>query len=383
MESTTPRRPMRVAVTGASGNVGTALLRRLSAPAPGDLPGNPPRDGDGDPIGASSRMADVVGIARRLPPSDQPPYSGVEWVSLDVAGAGSQTRLSELFRGVDAVVHTAWLIQPARDPAEMARVNLGGSRAVFQAAVAAGVPHLVHLSSVGVYAPHPGNDPRVDESWAATGIPTSQYSREKAVVEADLDQLERSHPELQVSRMRPALVFQRDAGSEIARYFMGGLVPARVLRRVPLPLLPLPRGLRLQVVHSDDLADAIARVLQRGVGEGAGGAYNVADEPVLGGRDVGSAMRAGRLVALDHRLTRAVVDVTYRAHIHPVQPGWLDLGLGVPLLDTNRARRELGWSPSHAARDVLVELLEGIQGHDGTSSPALRSRSLLSARSGT
>ncbi len=119
-------------------------------------------------------------------------------------------------------------------------MNLTGSENVVRAALAAGVPHLVHLSSVGAYAYHPVDDARVDESWPADGISPSQYSREKAAVESHLDTVERDHPELLVTRVRPALVFQRDAGSEIARYFLGAFVPTRLLRRVPLPVLPLP-----------------------------------------------------------------------------------------------------------------------------------------------
>ncbi|WP_432511435.1 NAD-dependent epimerase/dehydratase family protein [Kineococcus sp. SYSU DK001] len=350
---------MKVAITGASGNVGTALLRRLA--------------GTG---------TEVVGICRRLPdgPGPEGAYEGVRWESLDIAGPGAVPRLTEVLRGVDAVVHAAWLIQPARDPQELTRVNVGGSRNVVQAALAAGVPHLVHLSSIGAYATHPVGDGRVDESWPATGIRSSQYSREKVAVEEHLDAVLADHPELTVTRVRPALVFQRDAGSEISRYFLGALVPTRLLRRVPLPVLPLPTKVRFQVVHADDLADALARILERA----PGGAFNVADEPVLGNRDLALALNSPRYVDVDRRVVRAAADLTYRAHVHPVQPGWVDLGFGVPVMDTGRAREELGWRPAHAARDVLVELLDGIRDHAGTPSGAMRRRTgLATSRTGT
>ncbi|GAA0292868.1 NAD-dependent epimerase/dehydratase family protein [Kineococcus aurantiacus] len=347
---------MKVAITGASGNVGTALLRRLAA--------------DG---------VEVVGICRRLP-EPVGVYADVRWESLDVAGPGAVDRLAQVFAGVDAVVHTAWLIQPARDPQELTRVNVSGTRNVVQAALRAGVPHLVHLSSVGAYATHPIGGGRVDESWPAAGITPSQYSREKATVEARLDEVERDHPELVVTRVRPALVFQRDSGSEIARYFLGALVPTRLLRRVPLPVLPVPQRLRFQVVHADDLADALARILD----VVPGGAFNVADEPLLTGRDLALALNAARFRGVDRRLVRALAALTYHARLHPVQPGWLDLGYGVPVMDTTRAREVLGWRPAHAARDVLVELVEGMRDHAGTPSAALRRRTgLVTSRTGT
>ncbi|ABS02308.1 NAD-dependent epimerase/dehydratase family protein [Kineococcus radiotolerans] len=347
---------MRIAITGASGNVSTALLRRLA----------------GEDV-------EVVGICRRLP-EPVGPYAGVQWEQLDIAAPGSVERMAAIFAGVDAVVHTAWLIQPQRDPQELNRVSVTGSRQVVHAVLQAGVPHLVHLSSIGAYATHPSDDAPVQEAWPATGIRPSQYSREKAFVETQLDDVERDHPELRVTRVRPGLVFQRDAGSAIARYFGGPLVPARLVRRVPLPVLPLPAGLRFQLVHADDLADALARMLERV----PGGAFNIADDPVLTGEDVAAAFKAGRYLPVNRKVFRAATDLTFRAHVHPVQPGWLDLIYGVPVMDTTRAREVLGWKPAHAAQDVLVELLDGMRDHAGSAaSSPLRPRSSVSPESRT
>src|SRR5690242_9316806 len=140
------RDPLRVVVTGASGNVGTSVLRALA----------------GEP-----RVGEIVGLARRLP-GWRPPK--VRWVQADVA----RDDLSAHFAGADAVVHLAWLIQPSRDDAELERVNVGGSRRVFEAAAHAGVQTLVHASSVGVYSPGPKDQP-VDESWPREGVRTLFY----------------------------------------------------------------------------------------------------------------------------------------------------------------------------------------------------------------
>ena len=118
---------MRVVVTGATGNVGTAVVRALVA---------------------DERVERVVGISRRAPRWTP---AKTEWAQADVA----RDDLRPLFDGADAVIHLAWLIQPSRDDAELERVNVAGSRRVFEAAAGAGVGALVHASSIGVYSEGP------------------------------------------------------------------------------------------------------------------------------------------------------------------------------------------------------------------------------------
>ena len=195
---------MRVVVVGASGNVGTSVLRELA-----DEP----------------TVDSVVGVCRRMPSLRFPK---VQWHSADVAASP----LEPLFRGADAVVHLAWLIQPGRDRELTRRVNVGGSERVFQAVARAGVPALIYASSVGTYAPGP-KDRRVDETWPVTGVETSFYSRDKAAVEALLDSFEEQNPAVRVVRLRPGLIFSRDAASEIRRLFAGPLLPGALVRACP------------------------------------------------------------------------------------------------------------------------------------------------------
>ena len=105
---------------------------------------------------------------------------------------------------------------------------MDGSARVFRAAADAGVASLVYASSVGAYSPGP-KDRRVDESWPANGITSSFYSRHKAAVEKLLDRFEREHPQVRVVRLRPGLIFKREAASGIRRLFAGPFLPS------PLP----------------------------------------------------------------------------------------------------------------------------------------------------
>jgi len=332
---------MRIVVTGATGNVGTSVIRALAADA---------------------QVDEIVGVARRLPTWTAP---RTRWVSADVA----QDDLRPLFAGADVVIHLAWLIQPSRDGAALERVNVDGSRRVFDAAAEAGVACLVHASSVGVYSPGP-KDRAVDESWPREGVASSFYSRHKAAAEKALDTVEAAASGLRIVRLRPGLIFKREAGPEVRRLFAGPLLPARLLRPGLLPVLPLPVRLVLQAVHGDDVGEAYRLAA---LSPDARGAYNIAAEPVLDPATLARLFRA-RPVRVPPRALRALADVSWRARLQPTPPGWLDMGLAAPLMDTRRAREQLGWSPRHTATAALEELLAGMREPSGLPTPPLDPR---------
>lgn len=338
---------MRIVVTGASGNIGTALLRAFAA-------------GDAE--------HDIIGICRR-PPDGVPPYDCADWVALDLADPGAAEALAPVLAAADAVVHLAWGFQPSRDTDYLERVGVGGTRAVLQAADTAGVGHLVHMSSLGAYSPGP-DDRRVDESWPTNGITTLAYSRHKVAAERLLDaHVGRSTHGMAVARIRPGLVLQRDAGSALLRYGVPAFVPAAAVKL--LPFLPLDRRIITQCVHPDDVADAIVRVLDRR----ATGAFNLAAEPPLTREDMAEALGAAALHVPAAAL-RTLTSLTWRARLQSLDPGWIDLAFAVPLLDSSRAHDELGWRPRVDARDVLAEAVGGMAEAAGTPSPALRPRSV-------
>jgi nucleoside-diphosphate-sugar epimerase len=322
---------MRVVVTGATGNVGTSLLRAL---------------------GEDPAVEEIVGLARRRPELSFP---RTRWATADVA----RDDLRAHFEGADAVVHLAWLIQPSRDRATTYAVNVGGSRRVFEAAAAAGVPRLVHASSVGAYSPGP-KDRRVDESWPTEGIASSFYSRDKAEVERILDRFEIEHPAMRVVRLRPGLIFKGDAASGIRRLFAGPLLPTPLLRRALIPIVPALDRLRFQAVHSLDVGEAYHLAVVRDVR----GAFNIAAEPVLDPPELARLLGA-RPLRVPEKPLRAAVDAAWRLRLQPTPPGWLDMALAVPLMDAGRARRELGWTPTCSAGDALLELLEAMRRGDG------------------
>lgn len=306
---------MRVVVTGATGNIGIALMRWLSG------------------------RAQVVGVARHVPRDAPHP-----WHAIDVGAPGATGALAGAFAGADAVVHLAWHIVPGHDRDAQARTNLAGTAHVLDAIRRAGVPHLVHLSSAAVYSPRDG-DVRATESWPRRGVPASSYSQDKVAAEDLLDRV----PDLRIARIRPPAVMQPDSAGALARMALGPVAPLARLTGGRLPVLPLPSDATIQVTDAADVADLAGRAVLAG----AAGAFNVAGEPVLT-PPVVARLLGGRHVPVPRGLLRGAAGATWRARLQPLDPSWVDLLLDVPLLDCTRARDELGWHPAHDGRLTLL-----------------------------
>jgi UDP-glucose 4-epimerase len=330
---------MRVVVIGATGNVGTAVLRAL-------------RDEDA--------VDEIVGVARRLPEVAPPPKT--MWARADV----SRDDLEPVLAGGDCVVHLAWLIQPSRDETVTYATNVKGSARVFEAAAAAGVPAIVYASSIGAYAPGP-KDHGVDEAWPTTGVPSSFYSRHKAATERELDSFEAAHPDVRVVRLRPGLIFQRAAATGIRRLFAGPFLPSPLVRPELVPVVPRHPRLRAQAVHADDVADAYRRAI---VNPDARGPFNIAAEPPLDG-DVVARLLDAKAVDVPARALRAGAALSWLLRLQPSEPGWVDMGLAVPLMDCTRARDQLGWTPARTAEEAFMELFAGLRDGAGYPTPPL------------
>ena len=285
----------------------------------------------------------------------------VEWRAADI----STSPLEPLFADADAVVHLAWLIQPARDRDLTRQVNVGGSERVFRAAAKAGVKTLVYASSVGAYAPGPKDRP-VDESWPTTGVDSSFYSADKVAVERLLDRFEEDEPGIRVVRFRPGLIFSREAASEIRRLFAGPFLPGSLVRPELVPIVPDVDRLVFQAVHSRDVGTAYRLAL---TGD-ARGAFNLAADPVIGPAELAAVMEARR-VRIPARALRAAAELTFKLRLQPSEPGWLDMALAVPVMDTSRARKELQWTPTRSSVDALSELLAGMREGAGFETPPL------------
>ncbi|MEU9762312.1 NAD-dependent epimerase/dehydratase family protein [Streptomyces sp. NPDC047987] len=333
---------LRVVVTGATGNVGTSVVGALSE----------------DPD-----VAAVVGLARRLPRISVP---GVEWATVDLSRHDSPSTLDHHLAGADAVVHLAWRFQPTHDPVVTWQSNVLGSVRVFEAVARAGVPALVHASSVGAYSPGPKDEPGVSEEWPTHGWPDAAYCREKSYLERVLDAFELRHPRIRVVRMRPGFLFKEQAASEQRRIFAGRRVPGALLRPDLLPFVPDLAGLRFQALHTDDAAQAYRAAV---VGD-VRGAFNLAAEPVIDAPELADLLGA-RVVRVPRTLVRTALTAAWHTHAIPASPHLFDAVLRLPVLDCSRAHDLLDWRPARTAQEALSSFLSGVRSGAGLQTPPL------------
>ena len=305
-----------VAVTGPTGDIGRALLRRL----------------DADPA-----VERVLGMARR--PFD-PASLGLGRTEYRRGDVLDRDAVDAFAREADVLVHLAFIIVGGRE--ETRTINLEGSRNVFEAA--RGVTRLVYTSSVAAYGFHAGNPQPLTEDVPARGSEAHYYSAQKAELEQTLrEALDGSGVETYV--FRPCIVAGGDALALVEAF-------PKLLRRLPLarPVLPDP-GTPFQLVHTEDVATALAAAAR---GDGSPGVYNLAGDGTI---RVGDLARAfGWLTVPMPRLgLDAAAGAVGRLPAMPARASWIT-ALRVPVvMDTTRARVELGWAPEHDTRATLAD----------------------------
>lgn len=311
-------------MTGATGNVGRSVVEALAE-----------RD----------EVSEIIGLAG----------------AADIADSD----LGPAFRGADAVVHLAWAVQPTHNLGKLERINVEGSRRVFEAVATAKVPKLVYSSSIVAYSSAP-RDRLIEEDWPLGGSETSFHARYKAAIEGHLDEFESVAPNTQVVRLRPALTCRGDAAVELCRLLAGPFIPDFLLRSGLVPAIPRLSGLCFQAIHTSDLARAYALATIRDVS----GAFNLAAGPLLSTDDLAAALNLGTF-PLSFPLARRLVDLSWRLRLQPTPPDWLDMAMELPLVSSQRAARELGWEPQVTAIEALADLFAGLRSDpNGAAAPA-------------
>lgn len=337
---------LKVAVTGPTGDIGLATLRALDA---------------------SEAVGSVVGMARR--PFDPAAHGLSERVSYRQGDVLDRAAVDAAVAGADVVVHLAFII--IGDPDEAQKINLEGSRNVFEAAVAAGAKRLVYTSSVAAYGFHDDNPQPLSEEVGPRGTEGFYYSAHKAELERLLDEIVATAgadgASIDAYVFRPSIVAGPDAvtliETTVAMLPLYGQLPLvrRIFGEVPFlaPVLPDP-GVPFQLVHHDDVADALVAATE---GRGEPGAYNLAAAGEITVPDLARAL-GWWSVPLPSGLIGTVDDLLGRVPGLPAEFAWLSAFRVPVVMDCTQARERLGWQPSYDVVDTLAAMVRGAREQD-------------------
>lgn len=324
---------LTVAVTGPTGEIGISAVTALE------------RDPD---------VERIVGMARR--PFD-PAVHGWTKTTYHQGDIMDRDAVDTLVAEADVVVHLAFIVLGSRGESE--RVNLAGTRNVFEAAVAAErVSRLVYTSSAAAYGYHSDNPDPITEDVPPRGSPEHDYSAQKAACEAALAEIT-SGSSLEVFVLRPCIVAGPNA-TALADSMPWNQLPSAfrsIARAIPLLKMPFPDpGFPLQLVHHDDVAAAIALSATTSA---PAGAYNIAGDGETSLSEIAAALggRPLRVPAVTATIGSAVVA---RLPFLPAEAGAFHVARTSMLMETGKAKSLLGWTPEYSATQTLQALAAAV-----------------------
>jgi nucleoside-diphosphate-sugar epimerase len=332
--STTDQR-LSVAVTGPTGTFGFGLIPLLQA---------------------EERVGRIVGIARRPFDPRKHGWTKMEYRRGDVR---DRSALREGFDGMDVVVHLAFMITGNAPAKTIREINVTGTLNVFRAARDAGAQRFVYASSVAAYGFHADNPVGMREDWPVRPADRLFYAREKAELEEVLWREARADHGLALYMVRPPIVLGPHAAG--AKGFLPrpleragrGLLGAAGRLRLPVPAPTAP----VQFIHEDDVGQALLKCV---LGAGPPGAYNIAGDGVLDGTDLARELGFTPLpvpAQALHTAARAASSVP-RVPLLPPATEWVEALSHPAIMDTTKARQELGWRPKYSALEALRDTLQ-------------------------
>ena len=326
------RAKLTVAVTGPTGEIGRAFVTALER---------------------EPRVARIIGMARSPFDPAAHGWTKTEYREGDIL---DRDAVDALVDGADVVVHLAFIIVAGDGTRE---INLAGSRNVFEAAAAAGARRLVYTSSVAAYGFDDGHPDLLTEAVPAAGDERHPYSAQKAEVERELAEALDGSP-TQAYVFRPCIVAGPHAPllvNSIPFIHLGDRLPRAVrtlFDQVPVlkPVLP-DTGVPLQLVHHDDVARALVAAV---LGKGEPGAYNLAGEGEITLADIADEF-GWYSIPVPELAVDATAEVVARLPFLPDEASWIEALRRPVLMDTARAREQLGWAPEHDAHETLCQTI--------------------------
>jgi nucleoside-diphosphate-sugar epimerase len=328
---------LTVAVTGPTGTFGFGLIPWLQA---------------------DERIRHIVGIARRPFDPARHGWTKMEYRQGDVRDPDA---LKPAVEDADAVVHLAFMITGTAPREAIREINVQGTLNAFAAAADAGAKRFVYASSVAAYGFHPDNPVGMTEDWPTRPATRLFYAKEKAELERLLREQADAHPEVALYLLRPPIVLGPHAvgGKNLLPDPLASLIQRalEVANRLPVPIpVPTP-DLPMQFIHEEDVGRALLKCV---VADGPPGAYNIAGDGIVTAADVVRELGFTPITVpagIVETAARTAAQIPLPSFAPPAAE-WVEAASHPAIMDTAKARRQLGWEPRYSGLDALRETLK-------------------------
>jgi nucleoside-diphosphate-sugar epimerase len=333
---------LTVAVTGPTGTFGHGLMPLLQS----------------DP-----RIERIVGIARREFDPGEHGWTKMEYRQGDVRDPDA---LREAFEAADVVVHLAFMITGNASRSDIRAINVEGTLNTYRAAGEAGVKRFVYASSVAAYGFHDDNPVGMTEDHPVRPAAHLFYAQEKAEIEQLLGEESEQYPDLGLYLLRPPIVLGPHAvgakdvlPAPLAPLAGVGRRLFQAIQRFPLPIPTLAPDVPVQFIHEDDVGQAFLKCI---VAAGPPGAYNIAADGVMTGADVARELGLSPVATIPSSAVYGAASAAAsipRPGFVPPAADWVEAISHPAIMDTTKARDELGWKPKYSAAEALRATLPG------------------------
>jgi UDP-glucose 4-epimerase len=304
----------KVAITGVTSYFALTLMPKLQA----------------DPV-----VEEIIGIGRR-------PWTGgfdkLTYYREDIRSK----KLFDLFKGVDAVYHLAFVVGEIHDKQKTLDININGSKNVFEACAANNVKKVIYTSSMTAYGSHSDNILGLKECDALTRNEDNYYNSCKIDVENYVTNFFQDYPDITLTVLRAGLL----VGPNINNMFSD-------LWSMKVSALPVGRTSHNQMISEEDLGEAMYLPLVKELP----GVFNVAGDDAVPTRWCFKATGAF-VIPLPIFLLKLIANVAFKLHLFPASEGWVSLSEYTIFCNTDKFKNAAGWQPKHSSKEAFMQFVE-------------------------
>ena len=247
---------------------------------------------------------------------------------------------------IDTFIHLAFIVNPMHDEKKMYDINVNGNHNILKICDELKIGHIIVASSGTAYGAWPDNPESLKEDDPIRLFPRKfSYAHHKGLMEQQCVDFIKKHPDVIFNIVRPCVVYGPNTDNYLSRIF----------NNMPVVTLPDGRDPNFQYIHEDDLARLFSLLIEKKIP----GPFNAAGDGVMKLSE-GAALIGKRSINVPYSLLYLLFGTLWRLHIKMAEapPGMIDYMTYPWVLDTTRAKEQLGWKPEYSTKDTFRIMLK-------------------------